>query len=100
MLCLGKPSERKFHCLFPLTFSAVLTCSPVFLSLTEDYNLELQYRKPFMDIWHEEKDDPVLGPLSQRMGVRSRDDGSMLVNEQELEAAGMHTSFSLPIRYT
>lgn len=57
--------------------------------LTEDYNLELQYRKPFLDIWREEKDDPVLGPLSERMGVRSRSDGSMLVNEDELEAASM-----------
>ena len=55
--------------------------------LTEDYNLELQYRKPFADIWREEKDDPELGALSERMGVRSRTDGSFLVSDQEFEAA-------------
>ncbi|DAA73383.1 TPA_exp: mRNA cap guanine-N7 methyltransferase [Trichophyton benhamiae CBS 112371] len=64
-----------------------------FRALTEDYNLELQYRKPFLDIWREEKDDPVLGPLSERMGVRSRNDGSMLVNEDELEAASLYHAF-------
>ncbi|KAF3491321.1 mRNA cap methyltransferase [Arthroderma uncinatum] len=64
-----------------------------FRALTEDYNLELQYRKPFLDIWREEKDDPVLGPLSERMGVRSRNDGSMLVNDDELEAAGLYHAF-------
>jgi len=56
-------------------------------SLTQDYNLELQYRKPFLDIWQEEKDGPILGPLSVRMGVRARGDGPMLVSEEELEAA-------------
>ncbi|EEQ27613.1 mRNA cap methyltransferase [Microsporum canis CBS 113480] len=61
--------------------------------LTEDYNLELQYRKPFLDIWREEKDDPILGPLSERMGVRSRNDGSMLVNDDELEAASLYHAF-------
>ena len=54
--------------------------------MTEDYNLELQYRKPFLDIWKEEKDDPILGPLSERMGVRGRDGGPLLVSDEELEA--------------
>ncbi|WEW58212.1 mRNA cap guanine-N7 methyltransferase [Emydomyces testavorans] len=63
-----------------------------FRALTQDYNLELQYRKPFLDIWREEKDDPVLGPLSERMGVQSRD-GAMLVNEEELEAASLYHAF-------
>ncbi|KAI1910400.1 mRNA cap guanine-N7 methyltransferase [Ophidiomyces ophidiicola] len=63
-----------------------------FRALTQDYNLELQYRKPFLDIWREEKDDPILGPLSERMGVRSRD-GTLLVNEEELEAASTYTFF-------
>lgn len=58
-------------------------------SLTQDYNLELQYRKPFLDIWKEEKDDPILGPLSERMGVRARGGGPILVNDEELEAASM-----------
>lgn len=72
--------------------------------------MELQYRKPFLDIWREEKDDSVLGPLSERMGVRSRTDGSLLVSDEELEAASMFalpsfisffnllTDFSLPAR--
>jgi hypothetical protein len=38
-------------------------------SLTEDYNLELQYRKPFLDIWEDEKNHPELGPLSERMSL-------------------------------
>jgi mRNA (guanine-N7-)-methyltransferase len=59
--------------------------------LTEDYNLELQYRKPFLDIWKEEQDDPVLGPLSERMGVRGRDRGPLLVSDEELEAVSKLT---------
>lgn len=57
-------------------------------SLTEDYNLELQYRKPFLDIWQDEKDDPELGPLSERMGVRDRNTGALLMTEEEKEAVG------------
>lgn len=57
------------------------------ISLAQDYNLELQYRKPFLDMWKEEKDDPDLGPLSERMGVRERGGGPMLVSDEELEAA-------------
>ncbi|KAK2745123.1 mRNA cap guanine-N7 methyltransferase [Myotisia sp. PD_48] len=62
-----------------------------FRALTEDYNLELQYRKPFLDIWKEEKDDPDLGPLSERMGVQKH--GEMLVNDAELEAASLYHAF-------
>ncbi|OXV07691.1 hypothetical protein Egran_04545 [Elaphomyces granulatus] len=58
-----------------------------FRALTQEYNLELQYRKPFLDIWKEEKDDPELGPLSERMGVRARGAGPLLVSDDELEAA-------------
>ncbi len=57
--------------------------------MTEDYNLELQYRRPFVDIWKEEKDDPILGPLSERMGVRERGRGQLLVSDEEMEAASM-----------
>lgn len=38
-------------------------------------------------MWKEEKDDPDLGPLSERMGVRERGGGPMLVSDEELEAA-------------
>ena len=67
--------------------------------LTEEYNLELQYRKPFLDIWKEEKDDPVLGPLSERMGVRGRDKGPLLVSDEELEAVGKSIAFKREIPY-
>lgn len=58
-------------------------------SIAEDYNLELQYRKPFTEVWNEEKDSPVFGPLSERMGVRGRDAGPLLVSKEEMEAASM-----------
>lgn len=62
--------------------------------MTEDYNLELQYRKSFTDVWKEEKDDRELGPLSERMGVRERGTGKLLVSDEEFEAAGTCTDFA------
>lgn len=56
-------------------------------SIAEDYNLELQYRKPFAEVWKEEKNHSVFGPLSERMGVRERDLGPLLVSDEEMEAA-------------
>ena len=64
-----------------------------FRALAEDYNLELQYRKPFDQIWEEEKNDSVLGPLSERMGVRGRGHGPLLVSPQEMEAASFYHAF-------
>lgn len=55
--------------------------------MTEDYNLELQYRKPFLDVWEDEKNDRELGPLSERMGVRDRATGALMMTEEEKEAA-------------
>ena len=55
-------------------------------SLTEDYNLELQYRKPFLEIWEDEKNDRELGPLSERMGVRHRNTCDLNMTEEEKEA--------------
>ena len=69
-------------------------------SITEDYNLELQYRRPFLDIWKEEKDDRVLGPLSERMGVRERARGELLVSDEEMEAASMSGNLHLVQRST
>jgi len=57
-------------------------------SIAEDYNLELQYRRPFAEIWREEKNSPVFGPLSERMHVRAPDTGALLITDEELEAAG------------
>ncbi|KAL6714271.1 mRNA cap guanine-N7 methyltransferase [Lecanora helva] len=58
-----------------------------FRGIAEDYNLELQYRKPFAEVWSEEKNHPVFSQLSERMGVRGRDGGPLLVSEEEMEAA-------------
>lgn len=60
------------------------------ISLTEDYNLELQYRKPFLEIWEDEKNDRDLGPLSERMGVRDRTTGELLMTEEEKDAVSKY----------
>lgn len=64
-----------------------------FRALAEDYNLELQYHKSFTDIWKTEKDDPTLGPLSERMGVRERGGGELLVSPEEMDAAAFYVGF-------
>ncbi|KAI9826571.1 MAG: mRNA cap guanine-N7 methyltransferase [Thelocarpon impressellum] len=64
-----------------------------FRAIAEDYNLELQYRKPFTDVWKEENDDPVMGPLSERMNVRERGKGRLLVSDDEMEAASFYLAF-------
>jgi mRNA (guanine-N7-)-methyltransferase len=55
--------------------------------------LELLYHKPFMDVWEQEKDDRELGPLSERMGVRERGGGQLLVSPEEMEAASFYVAF-------
>lgn len=64
-----------------------------FRALAEDYNLELQYRRPFREVWDEQKNDPELGPLSERMGVRDRATGRLLTSEEELDAADFYHTF-------
>ncbi|KAK4229357.1 mRNA capping enzyme-domain-containing protein [Podospora fimiseda] len=64
-----------------------------FRALAEDYNLELQYHKPFADVWESEKDHRELGPLSERMGVRDRQSGKLLVSDEEMEAASFYVAF-------
>jgi mRNA (guanine-N7-)-methyltransferase len=64
-----------------------------FRALAEDYNLELQYRKPFGEVWDELKDDRELGPLSERMGVRDRATGRLLTKAEELDAADFYHAF-------
>ena len=82
-MCLGKLSDSKT----PFPCRIIVTNCFLLYSLTTEYNLELVYRKPFLEIWHEEKDDPELGPLSERMGVRARGGGELLVSDEELDAA-------------
>ncbi|KAI5464709.1 mRNA capping enzyme-domain-containing protein [Mariannaea sp. PMI_226] len=64
-----------------------------FRALAEDYNLELQFQRTFPEIWEAEKDDPELGPLSERMGVRERGRGPLLVSDEEMEAASFYLGF-------
>ncbi|KAF2009689.1 mRNA cap methyltransferase [Aaosphaeria arxii CBS 175.79] len=64
-----------------------------FRALAEDYNLELQYRKSFREVWEEQKDDRELGLLSERMGVRERGTGRLLTTEEELDAADFYHTF-------
>lgn len=64
-----------------------------FRALAEEYNLELQYHKPFADVWEAEKDDRELGPLSERMSVRDRRSGELLVSPEEMEAASFYVAF-------
>lgn len=64
-----------------------------FRALAEDYNLELQFHKPFNEIWEMEKDDRELGPLSERMGVRERGGGPLLLSDDEFEAASFYLGF-------
>lgn len=64
-----------------------------FRALAEDYNLELQYHQSFREIWEQEKDDPTLGPLSERMGVRGRGRGDLLVSPEEMDCANFYVAF-------
>ncbi|KKF97595.1 mRNA cap guanine-N7 methyltransferase [Ceratocystis platani] len=64
-----------------------------FRALAEDYNLELQYHKTFEDVWDAEKDDNILGPLSERMGVRNRGSGELQMSPDEIEASRVYLAF-------
>ena len=91
------------------SLSSVWDCPPkltsclanfrLYRSIAEDYNLELQYRKPFTEVWSEEKDSPIFGPLSERMGVRGRDAGPLLVSDEEMEAASKKAFSAIEIFY-
>jgi mRNA (guanine-N7-)-methyltransferase len=63
-----------------------------FRAIAEEYNLELQYRASFKEVWEQQKDDPELGPLSERMHVRDRS-GRMLVSQEELDATNFYHTF-------
>ena len=52
--------------------------------------MELQYRKPFLEVWRDEKDDAELGPLSERMGVRDRNTGQLSMTAEEQEAVSKY----------
>jgi len=64
-----------------------------FRGLAEDYNLELEFRKPFEEFWPSYKDDATLGQLSERMGVRNRNTGRLAVTEEDMDAASFYHAF-------
>ncbi|KAI1326529.1 mRNA capping enzyme [Xylariaceae sp. FL0255] len=64
-----------------------------FRAIAEDFNLEMQYHQRFADIWEAEKDDHILGPLSERMGVRERGRGPLLVSPEEMDVANFYVAF-------
>lgn len=64
-----------------------------FRAMAEDYNLELQYRKPFREVWEEERNHPDLGPLADRMNVPHGPQGQWGLDEEEGEAVGFYTAF-------
>ncbi|KIW04391.1 uncharacterized protein PV09_04672 [Verruconis gallopava] len=63
-----------------------------FRGLAEDFNLELQYRKEFREVFEEEKQDREFAELAERMGVKSRND-QLLVEKEEMEAASFYHAF-------
>jgi mRNA (guanine-N7-)-methyltransferase len=68
-----------------------------FRALAEDYGLELMYRKGFREVFEDESTDPELGQLAERMNVLSRDrsrpNGGLLVNPDEMDAASFYHAF-------
>ena len=73
-----------------------ITCGEAFIECFTVYAKSkeiLLYRKPFKEVWEEEKDDPILGPLSERMGVVNPRDGRSNVSAEEMEAASFYHAF-------
>lgn len=64
-----------------------------FRALAQDYNLELQYKKPLLEIWDEERLDPELGRLSVMMRVTDRVGGLLALSREEREAVGLYQAF-------
>ncbi|KAF2760343.1 guanine-N(7)-methyltransferase [Pseudovirgaria hyperparasitica] len=64
-----------------------------FRALAEDYNLELQYRKPFPEVWEESRHTPEFSELAERMRVQERGSGRLLVSEEEMNASAFYHAF-------
>lgn len=63
-----------------------------FRAIAESYNLEQRYRKPFLEIWENEKHDPEMHALAKRMGVID-ERGQTLMSENEREAVSFYHGF-------
>ncbi|KAF2670455.1 guanine-N(7)-methyltransferase [Microthyrium microscopicum] len=64
-----------------------------FRGLAEEYNLSMEYRMPFREVWEQERHNPVFRELSERMNVRDRNTGELRVSEEEMEAASFYHAF-------
>ena len=65
-----------------------------FRSIARQYGLQLEYKRLFGEIWEDEKNDEILGPLSEKMGVKRRDgSGEMSVTAEEFEACKVYLGF-------
>lgn len=67
------------------------------ISLAEDVNLEMVYRRSFHEIYEDEKDDEVYGKLMDRMNVKD-DDGNRGIKGEEWDAAGLYLAFAFEKR--
>ncbi|KAF2434333.1 guanine-N(7)-methyltransferase [Tothia fuscella] len=64
-----------------------------FRALAEDFNLELEYRKSFMEVWDEEGRNREFGQLAERMKVKDRN-GNLQVSDEERDAASLYHAFA------
>lgn len=65
-----------------------------FRALAQQYNLELLYKKPFLNMFDEELEkQPSLGGLCQRMHV-VKDDGTYGIEGDQREASGIYLAFA------
>ena len=67
------------------------------ISLAEDANLEMVYRRSFHEIYEDEKDDDSFGRLMDRMAVKD-EDGNRGIKGEEWDAAGLYLAFAFEKR--
>ena len=67
------------------------------ISLAEDANLEMVYRRSFHEIYEDEKDDDSFGRLIDRMAVKD-EDGNRGIKGEEWDAAGLYLAFAFEKR--
>ena len=64
-----------------------------FRAICEGYNLEQRYRKPFLEVWEQEKHNREMYELAQRMNVIDRGTGQLTMSPEEREAVSFYHSF-------
>ena len=65
-----------------------------FRAIAYEYNLKLEYKRNFENIWEDEKDDKILGPLSERMSVKKKDgSGERQMEDEEWDACKIYMGF-------